>query len=206
MKLFFIGFNKTGTTTYHSLFRHIIRSVHDSRWVSMANAHNTKYLSKFDCFSDGECVDFEFLDKRYPKSKFILNTRRLRDWIWSRIKHIYRNYPQPANGNMAKQWNTTSNKVDVIVDWIKKRDRYHKKCVEYFKNKENFLILNICDPESIQKLEKFTGMKLPKDNIPKNVRKQIKCKDEKYWNGVILQAFKRAGIKEIDSNTDLLTL
>jgi len=86
MKIFFIGFNKTGTTTYYNLLKDKYKSVHNCKWSFISRLDNTKkvkkYFSKSDVFCDGECSNFSKLDKLYPNSKFILNTRPIKDWIY----------------------------------------------------------------------------------------------------------------------------
>ena len=201
-KIFFIGFNKTGTTTYHSIFEKVVKSVHSSGWPSQVQRKNWQYLKKYECFSDGECVDYEILDKRFPASKFILNTRGLYDWIMSRIKHIYRIYPKMGKGRMAREWNNTKDKEAVIIKWIKKRNEYYKKCMDYFKNRDNFIILNICDERLIEKLKEISGLELDEKFKTKNIRKNMKFKDFAYWNEIILNAFKKLNVEKKDYNSD----
>ncbi len=202
-KIFFIGFNKTGTTTYHEIFKNVVRSVHDSGWPSKVKNRDFEYFDRYDCFSDGECPDYETLHTHFPGSKFILNTRGLHDWIMSRIKHIYRSYPNVCMGSMAKEWHSIPCKDDIIIRWIKKRNLYYERCLEYFKDKDNFLILNINDPELIDKLKTFTGLNLNLNFKTKNVRRRMKYKDTKYWDQIIMCAFNRLHISPQDYNSDL---
>ena len=203
MKIFFIGFNKTGTTTYFYKFKDIMKSIHSKQWCTVSRKTNInkilKYFSKYNCYSDGERANFNILDRHLPKSKFILNTRGLHQWILSRIKHIYRYHPRKSSGNMTKEWYKTKNKEDIIVNWIKRRNNYHRNAIKYFSNKDNFLILDINDPILNNKLQNFVGFNLNTD-IKKNTREQIKYKNIDYWNKIIFNAFNKLNIKKEDYN------
>ena len=110
-KIFQIGFNKCGTVSLWVLFKYYckpsIPCIHwDDGKLALKienNLHQDKpLLSGYDYYtfySDMESVFYEnsyptiieaykyyqILDKQYPHSKFILNTRNVDNWILSRI-------------------------------------------------------------------------------------------------------------------------
>ena len=204
-KFFFIGFNKTGTSTYHNTLSPYIRSTHNIKWPKKSrNAKNLDYFKKFDCYSDGELADFKRLAEAFPDANFILNTRGLYSWIYSRIKHIYRNYPGGAKGWMAREWHSYSDKSKIIKLWITRRNNYYRKVLRYFHNRTNFKLLNISDKNLKGKLESFTGFP-----IKKVVNSNIQHKDLPVVQGFtpdIYKAFMSLGIKEEDYNTPNLII
>jgi hypothetical protein len=87
-KTFCIGFNKTGTTSLHRLFKTLgYRSYHGTRWHDLSNF--TIY-EQYDCFSDGFPLDWQMLNERYPGARFVLNVRDCKSWIFSRLQYIRR--------------------------------------------------------------------------------------------------------------------
>jgi len=163
-KIFFIGFNKTGTTSYHHAFKNIRRSTHDPHWTKKTFFHNKiqfyHYFNQFDVYTDGEMCNFQRLDQEFKNSLFILNTRSLYDWIYSRIKHIYKfGDMKKSNGNMANEWHKYIDKTEVIKLWIVRRNQYYQQIFSYFKNKTNLLIIDInsCD----KKLQLINFTKIP---------------------------------------------
>ena len=127
-KYFVIGFNKTATSTFHSLFlNNNLTSQHASRW-------NT---DKYVCFSDnGNLNNYKELDLKYENSVFILNVRELDKWLISRFKHGLRSKTKP---NWAYPYTR-----EKCIDWIKYREKYHMEILDYFiKRPDKIIIVNI---------------------------------------------------------------
>lgn len=166
-KVFCIGMNKTGTTSLHALFLMMgFRSFHGmySDIVNMKNPHHSIF-SEYDCFSDGEMHDFIFLDQNFPGSKFILTTRQLDQWLISRIKHVQKRRNLGRTGWMREEFER--NPDVALKNWITRRQEYHSKVFDYFKNRANeFLAINICnsngsDEYLIRKISAFLGVAAP---------------------------------------------
>jgi len=108
-KVFFIGYNRTATTSFHEMFikcgyksihciardeGHIGRIIEDN---VLSNSPILKTIDNADAYSDmcfmklGRCIEgqqyYRELYNEYPDSYFILQTRKLEDWIRSRSKH-----------------------------------------------------------------------------------------------------------------------
>lgn len=128
-KIFVIGFNKTGTTSFYELFC-INR---------LASQHSTVWnLEKYQCFSDGgNNQNFMALHARYPGSLFILNTRSLEDWLISRFLHGCRfsaEWAKPVGKELVEQWTTH-------------RRKYHKRILNWFSQyPEQLCVVSIDDP------------------------------------------------------------
>lgn len=117
-KFFQIGFNKCGTTFIARLFQ--MNGIPALHWLEGALAEDIAYarltgrqpLQRWAAdtvaFTDMESVrylnmpaiegfrEYAFLDRAYPGSVFLLNTRRLEDWIASRYMH--------RGGTYARAW------------------------------------------------------------------------------------------------------
>lgn len=156
-KIFCIGFNKTGTTSIHQLFRLLgMKSRHAmySNW-KMSNPS----FEKFDCFSDGEMHKFRLLDKNFPNSKFILTVRPLDKWLMSRIKHVFYRQSIDKSGWMRKEFEQDNEKA--VIQWIRRRKRYHKQVINHFKDRpEDLLIIDLTDKETnpAEKILSFLGL------------------------------------------------
>ena len=85
------------------------------------------------------------LDKTFPLSKFILTIRD------------------------KKQWNASVSSFSTHehIEY----DTYIKQVTHYFKDRNNLLMLNICDGEGWEKLCPFLGINIPDENFP-NVNKR----------------------------------
>lgn len=110
-KVFCIGFNKTGTSSIHQLFLELgLRSYHG--YYSHFPVGDPLF-KQFQCFSDGDEHPFELLDRSYPGSRFIVTTRRLDDWLVSRIRHIEERRRLGATGPMRMEYDANP----VVAVW-----------------------------------------------------------------------------------------
>ena len=132
MKIFVIGFNKTGTTSLHELFKKSnINSTH-------TNIPVMNIIHKFDAFTDGHHYDSRFKEyyKSCPSSIFILNTRPIGKWLISRYKHA-----KNKNFQDCWCWPISKNKTN---QWIKDREIHYKNILDFFIDKpKQLLIVNI---------------------------------------------------------------
>lgn len=154
-KVFAIGFNKTGTTSIHQLFKtHGYRASHAREW---RNTRHPSIFMKYDAFSDGVPDDFRRLDKQYPGSKFILNVRDLDTWIDSRINYIHRKFPRGLElWDPFSDWNIFNSS---LMEWVLQRNRYHAQVLQHFITRPEYLItINyVRDPQAADKISRFIG-------------------------------------------------
>lgn len=198
-KVFAIGANKTGTTSIHALWEELgLASYHGKSWVP---ADATTIQRRWQAFSDGPPEDFRLLDQRYPRSKFLLNTRDLDEWLDSRLEHIRW---EEERGNVSKNpaWRATAENVEA---WIRKRNEDHLDIMSYFADRpDDLLIVNfIRDPDAAGKIALFLGKDAPDEKpyvrpIPKTrVIGRLKNPD------MISSAFERLGVPEAEWKLDL---
>jgi hypothetical protein len=187
-KVFLIGFNKTGTSTYHHMLKKYIKSSHETTWTSISKSrddlHFYNYFKNYDAYSDGETPDFRNLYSKYPNAKFILNTRNINKWLYSRIKHIYANYPNFRNSSLDIDWNINKDKDKGIKSWIFKRNNYYYDLFNFFKGKDNFLMIDIEDENMLDKLNNFLNFNI-KEIKMKNSNSDVMYKNKEYWENKI---------------------
>lgn len=190
MKYFVIGFNKTATTSFHTLFlQNGIKSQHtEYQWDT----------DTFDAFSDGgEDQNYLNLDQKYPDAVFILNTRRLDDWLMSRFKHgIAHPFPTP---NWAYP---PTHKL--CIHWINRREHYYKTLLNYFKERPHKLII-VC----IDKVNwiRFVCQHLGFQNstyITENVRQTFQSPQHKGAIGIIKNTFRHLRYTDSESQSNIL--
>ena len=130
MKIFVIGFNKTGTTSFNILFRNFgIKSIHTTKPVM-------DIIDNFDAFTDGNHYNFIEYYNKYPDSLFILNTRPIYKWLISRYKHA-----EIHDFKECWCWPVSIEKTD---KWIIEREEHYNNILNFFADKpEQLLIVNI---------------------------------------------------------------
>jgi len=156
-KIFCIGMQKTGTSSLHYYFLESnLKSDHNAMWWYYKDIN---YFQKFDCFTDGfenvtkETVfpDLKFLENNFQNSKFILQTRSLKNWLLSRLRHGVDVYLNPFK---IKEFND-----EVLLFWVKNRNIHHYNVTKYFENcKEKLLVLDIEEEGIEKKLKKFLNL------------------------------------------------
>jgi hypothetical protein len=158
MKVFCVGFNKTGTTSLHHWFVAAgLDSSHDAtyqkRTRTMGREALRSYLDAHDAFSDGERANVPILRDLYPDAKFVLNTRPMRSWLESRVKHVFRwrggalapptaddrPRPGPHSGGMAREY--LRDPAQAISDWIDRREVHHRAVLELFPTDDSRLLV-----------------------------------------------------------------
>lgn len=151
-KVFAIGFNKSGTTSLHTVFMSMkLISYHGTAW---RDCSDMKLLRTYDCFSDDVPKDLPKLDRLFPNSKFILQVRDLRSWVYSRLAHIQRERETGFYG--SPEWELSEY---AIRSWIEKRQNHHLFVLSYFQNRPaDLLVVNfIRDENAAKKVCNFLG-------------------------------------------------
>jgi len=185
-RIFLIGFNKCGTTSFHSFFQaNNISSVH---WrgntlatqiydnLRVNKEHLLGDLDKWQAYTDMICIPgapwdspnsesypvieacsyFRELDQCYPGSLFILNTRSPDSWLVSRLKH--------DNGRFADAYTNSLRKQGLLGDeeissyWLRQWHDHHHAVQEYFSRNRTsqFLYFDI-ERNTSQDLVEFIG-------------------------------------------------
>ncbi len=145
-RIFGIGLNKTGTSSFHEALTVLgFQSLHyggqaaaDSvqRAIDDAAPLLANLDQRYDAFSDIGLLSrrFQILDEQYPGSHFVLTVRPFDDWIDSRRRHVERNIAAKREG----RYRGTFLVVDVekwTLEWETHMERVHR----YFAGRDDFL-------------------------------------------------------------------
>ena len=192
-KIFCIGFNKTGTSSLHNFFKDCgLTSEHSSRWPFYSHVMLGKYYFHKQCYSDGEQCNFARLEEKFPDSLFILNTRSVKDWLYSRVKHVMRFneaidmdilFTSDKYGRMEREFYT--DKTAAITKWYFEYKIYTQQARLYFKDKPNFIELDVTkNPDWIGNLKSFLQSNdfkfshIEKEKLHSNSRPASKIKEQ----------------------------
>jgi hypothetical protein len=175
--IFNIGFNKSGTTSLTEAMEILgYKSIHhrhgsDERVRKFINRNieSGKRLlegfEEYEFFSDfGGQKFFKELDKQYPNSKFILTCRDMDDWLDSRMRHMIRNRNNPE---YTGTWLSEDSDVSRY-----RREQEEIEIFDYFKNRNDLLILKICEGEGWNELCSFLDVEIPEVPFPWRNRKK----------------------------------
>jgi hypothetical protein len=177
-KIFQIGFNKCGTLSLLDIFKNYVTpNINTIHWDggNLAKTIYYNYCNDMPLLSGYEDYvyfgDMQYqlwknnkphkmilpymnmyslLDRQYPNSKFILNTRNIDRWLLSRKKWM----PGLDNNFYMKAYNLFSD-IELKELYIHMWNYHHKNILDYFKDRpEDLLVFNV-ENDSIEKLKDF---------------------------------------------------
>lgn len=192
MKIFCIGFNKTGTTSLHHFFlKNKLKSTHNTSWW---NYTKKEQFNSYDVYTDGyeryenkrKFPDLKFLKKTFSDCKFILNTRDLDKWLLSRLNHHAKVYLTGLNQNYFDD--------KVFLRWVNDRNDWYEIIEQ-----SSVFILNI-ESFDIKKLSKFLDKELKFGIEHKNSSKKNRN------NELLIQNFLKKFIIEKDHKSDYIVI
>ena len=182
-RIFLIGFNKCGTTSFHDYFSaNGISSVHwRANTLALALHQNNQNgrpllsgMERWTAYTDMNCIPgspwdasnstgqpliegcrfFRELHRDYPDALFILNSRDPLQWVRSRMKH--------DGGRFAKAYLTAlandgiHNKRQLKQRWLEDWHIHHSEVLRHFHQNttKNFLLFHISETP-VKKLNRF---------------------------------------------------
>lgn len=195
MKIFCIGYNKTGTTSLKRLmnnnninsapqkpFECNMESYFYKNYSTFVNMIKDDY-HKYDFFQD---IPFSLpnfykvLDEEFDDAKFILTVRDNEDeWYDSLIRFHKKGFVKfDTPKKISFIYEGLTYKI-LTLAWNSKKDNpYDKKSLkesylkhikdvkEYFKDKNNLLIINLSQNNVIEKIENYLNIELKNKKIP----------------------------------------
>lgn len=184
-KIFFIGYNKSATSSIHTLFLSLgYKCTHNSYKWDLENFHvfsdtgSVPFINFDEKFvyngngnydTQNKVTNFEAFIKlynQYPDAIYVLNTRSLKKWLISRYKHGF----SRDNGNKNWAWPIDEK---LTIKWIQDREKYYNNIINFFSNKiEKLIIISIEKPFWQKELLSFLSIK-------KNVPEEIQNKRDK---------------------------
>lgn len=104
---------------------------------------------------------FELLDKQFPESRFILSTRDKDAWLDSCQRHVARNQASAEAGTYTGTW------LAIEPDlWAQEWDDHHARVLEYFKGRDNLLVIDVPKGDGWETLAPFLGRSIPEEPFP----------------------------------------
>jgi len=174
LRIFLIGFNKCGTTSFHDYFQaNGIRSVHwRANTLAMALHHNQlagqpllSGIEDWTAYTDMICIPgtpwersnsddmpliegcrlFRALHRDYPEALFILNTRDPMHWVRPRLKHAQGRFAEAYL--QALQPEGIRNRRQLQRRWLEDWHSHHAEVLRYFQTKarRQFLLFHISE-------------------------------------------------------------
>lgn len=172
-RVFCIGLNKTGTTSFHEAMTLLgFRSLH---WGGPPIRHTVEHALEagepllsgldqaLDAFSDIEPItqNFDVLDRQYPGSHFVLTVRSIDEWLDSRARHVERNVQRKAAG----EYHGTFLTVD-LDRWRDEWDRHVDRVRRHFGARDDFLEWDITADAAWAPLTSLLGVDEPDQPFP----------------------------------------
>lgn len=97
---------------------------------------------------------FKLLDKHYPNSKFIFNTRAKEDWINSRLKlNKHNNNIAYRSCKCGDQFHNSEK--ELVQCWGKEWDEHHRNVLDYFEGKEEKLLYFDIQKDGVNRITNF---------------------------------------------------
>ncbi len=172
-RVFCLGLNKTGTTSFHSAMTILgYKSLHWGGQVTrdlVADAleKNLPLLTYLEpqcrAFSDIEILakNFELLDTQYPDSRYVLTVRPIESWLESREKHVKKNMRTKKEG----KYNGSFLKIDKD-QWRHHYVTHHRKVREYFSGRNDFIEIDIISGDGWEPICTLLKLPLPEISFP----------------------------------------
>lgn len=174
VKFFQIGFSKCGTKSLADFFKNNYISTvhHEFGYLAVNMDQNYKqglplipkgYENYYGFFDMERLYDlplisipkmyFAELDRQYPGSKFILNVRNKEAWLKSKARHPAYHHGMRWLDLHAKFFNKS--KEEVLQMWSREWDEHYSAVLEYFKGRQNDLLIFDIDNDKPEKICEF---------------------------------------------------
>jgi len=176
-KIFIIGLPRTGTTSISvALLELGLKVAH--------TAFTKKAFEMADAVSDAPCFsDYMHLDKLFPNSKFVYLNRDLEKWLPSitmllekMAPHLELNHGHFSPVLKRSFHQTFPNIHPLCTTTLTRHFIEHQQGVyTYFKNRDDFLSIDVSEPGSLLTLKQFLGLPTEGDsdfaklNVGRNV-------------------------------------
>lgn len=168
--VFLIGFNKTATRAFDHFFRtngfpavhwdgnrlveRMLNNLHRKERILTGYDRDFRFFSDFILMTETQHVEgnrfFKEIDRDYPGSFFILNNRSTESWLLSRERH---NGGEFLRKTMAQMKTTSVEKVRRT--WRLEKQIHESQVREYFRDRTDFLEVDISDPDVPEKVSQF---------------------------------------------------
>ncbi len=169
MKIFCIGFHKTGTSSFAKAVKTLGYRVTGSYGINDPDIAKNVYLiahslvKKYDSFQDNPWpIIYKELDEKYPNSKFVLTIRDSESWIKSQVRHFGRNETPMRKWIYGVGCPEGNEEI-----YIKRFEKHNNEVIDYFKDRpDDLLVLDFAKGNGWEKLCSFLGTDIPDITFP----------------------------------------
>lgn len=165
MKIFGIGFHKTGTSSLKAALQNLgfsVRSgfgVHDPDISQKAWDMARELIPQYDAFEDNPWpLLYKSIDENYDDCKFILTVRDPDSWLRSIVNHFSGN-----ESHMRKWIYGYGDPVGQEDVYLERYLRHNEEVLDYFRGREgrDLLVLRLTEGEGWEKLCPFLNVPRP---------------------------------------------
>ena len=156
LTIFNLGISKTGTTSFHKLMKELnVTSWHDITISEHTKDELKKEFLLMDCYTGGLTHRYKDIFEVYPDAKYILTIRDKFGWLKSARK-LWQvpNEDENFAGFRKSIFGTTKVWELSDLELLNSYDKINKEIIDFFKDKENFMVLNIVDAKFKDKVMK----------------------------------------------------
>ena len=167
MRIFIIGFNRTGTRSLDNFFKNnglptihwdqgrIARKIKRNHINKVPLLRDYLDIRVFSDMEDYKRLNYAHMDyfkqlyEQYPESKFILNIRNIDNWIKSRNNHLKGYYVIELCRIMG------ISKEELNSKWLKDYHNHYRNVTEFFSDKKDKLLIYDIGKDPINKIIEF---------------------------------------------------
>ena len=169
VKVFCIGFHKTGTTTLAVALTELgynvtgPNGIDDSNISANALPMAFELVKRYDAFQDNPWpVIFKDVDIKFPGSKFILTVRTPESWINSQVTHF------GTRATPMREWvygvGCPEGNETIYLD---RYNNHNKEVMEYFNDRpDDLLAMDLSQGDGWDKICAFLGKEMPDTPFP----------------------------------------
>lgn len=141
MKIFGVGWPKTGTTTLQRCFEILGYSYYGYKPSLVGKPELAMFIARrFETFKDWPwSLYYKELDERYPGSKFVLTTRETESWLLSYRNWVTRHQPTSAMKDVRKKVYGSASPTEEQA--IERYERHNFEVKEYFSDRPGDLLV-----------------------------------------------------------------
>lgn len=167
-KVYCIGIGRTGTLSLiHALRALGYRTAHWDELYPRLRADLTlppEIFDEYNAFAD-TVIPLMYEELWRPEDKFILSLRDVNDWYKSICKHLrWSGCVSKIKRDLRMRLFDTGGEHEPTLKYAFLRHEIHVK--NFFRDKDNLLIMDICEGDGWEKLCPFLGKKVPDIKFP----------------------------------------
>lgn len=169
-KVFCIGFQKTGTSSMGKALKQLgyrvtgPNGVNDPAIPKKVYREAERLTREFDAFQDNPWpIIWRWCYEHYPDARFILTVRDPERWYTSALNGF------GAKSSYMREWvygATRGSPVGNKDIWLLHYNRHNAEVLEFFKDKPNFIVMDITKGDGWEKLCAFLGKPVPDAPFP----------------------------------------